>query len=622
MVAHRGCGRAVRRLVPTLPTDQQDLLVATSVLDLLSADVAAAVTERPDAAETLLRLEAENAYLTDVPAPTGHSGRWWRRHRMLTAYLDQLAGPSRAAAHSRAADWFRAAGDVRETMSHLIAAGRRQEAGVYLFEHESRLLSSGSSAQVLDWYERTSDGGPRAIHQLRLAWGQTLSGDIRGADATVAQLDAELRDQPDLEPPNPPRSWGAEVALVRGYLAGYHGDPATMVEGARRLIAEQSDVGNADAEQLAPIMLAEGLLWSGKPEAAARALEEEANRPYPNDMLREIHLVAVRALVNIAVGEVRRAQVQADAAVAWLERTGAKPDLIQFGATVTAGAGVALERGDVERAAHLAEQVLEEALRCGHISTAVWADLVLGRVHLAVGDVGTAARVAKRVRTLACKDTPDSALCVPVDQFRAVVFLAAGDALRAERVIRGLPASNTRSLLWAQARLTTHPVATRRTLETLSAGTPRIQAQRHLLLTAVHARSSRSMAQGHLRKAARIAHAHGIGQLLAGAEPGLVDFARSCALEHQDDNLDWLLQNRPSPRPGVRRPGPRTPLSRGELQLLSVLPTRARNADIAAGLGVSVNTVKTRLRRLYAKLGASSRDEAIERARERGLVAD
>jgi LuxR family maltose regulon positive regulatory protein len=295
---------------------------------------------------------------------------------------------------------------------------------------------------------------------------------------------------------------------------------------------------------------------------------------------------------------------------------------MQFGATMTACAGVALERGDVERATQLAEQVLEEALRCGHISTAVWADLVLGRVHLAVGDMGAAARVAARVRTLATKDTPDSALCVPVDQFRAAVLLAAGDSLRAERVIRGLPASNTRSLLWAQAGLTTHPVAARRTLETLGAGTPRTQAQRHLLLAAVHARTSRSMAQGHLRKAARIAEVHGLGQLLSGADPGLLDFARSCAMEHQDDNLDRLLQNRPSPRPAAGSPGPQAPLSRGELQLLSVLPTRARNADIAASLGVSVNTVKTRLRRLYAKLGASSRDEAIERARERGLVSD
>lgn len=59
---------------------------------------------------------------------------------------------------------------------------------------------------------------------------------------------------------------------------------------------------------------------------------------------------------------------------------------------------------------------------------------------------------------------------------------------------------------------------------------------------------------------------------------------------------------------------------RGELQSLAVLPTRAKNADIAESMGFSVNTVKTRLRRLYARFGAASRDEAIDRAQERGLL--
>ena len=61
-------------------------------------------------------------------------------------------------------------------------------------------------------------------------------------------------------------------------------------------------------------------------------------------------------------------------------------------------------------------------------------------------------------------------------------------------------------------------------------------------------------------------------------------------------------------------------LTRGDLQLLGMLPHRATNAQIAEQLGVSVNTVKTRLRRLYAKLGAHDRDEAVARARAAGLL--
>ena len=42
--------------------------------------------------------------------------------------------------------------------------------------------------------------------------------------------------------------------------------------------------------------------------------------------------------------------------------------------------------------------------------------------------------------------------------------------------------------------------------------------------------------------------------------------------------------------------------------------------DIGAELFVSLNTIKTHTRNIYLKLGAGSRDEAVARARELGLL--
>ena len=164
------------------------------------------------------------------------------------------------------------------------------------------------------------------------------------------------------------------------------------------------------------------------------------------------------------------------------------------------------------------------------------------------------------------------------------------------------------------------PALARRTLEGVRGQNPRVESLRHLLLACLHLHSSRRMAQGHLRKAASIAAANGIGQLLSPPMEDVLEFARDTAREYQDDDLLWLLKSRPADdvEPRVRELD--TSLSRGELQLLAFLPTRARNADIADSLGISVNTVKTRLRRLYAKLHAGNRDDALARARERGLL--
>jgi LuxR family maltose regulon positive regulatory protein len=62
-------------------------------------------------------------------------------------------------------------------------------------------------------------------------------------------------------------------------------------------------------------------------------------------------------------------------------------------------------------------------------------------------------------------------------------------------------------------------------------------------------------------------------------------------------------------------------LTRSEVRVLRHLPTNLSTREIAAELYLSTNTVKTHQRHLYQKLGASSRTEAVERARALGLLA-
>jgi LuxR family maltose regulon positive regulatory protein len=62
------------------------------------------------------------------------------------------------------------------------------------------------------------------------------------------------------------------------------------------------------------------------------------------------------------------------------------------------------------------------------------------------------------------------------------------------------------------------------------------------------------------------------------------------------------------------------PLSGREQVVLGYLPTLMSNPEIAAELFVSVNTVKTHLKSIYRKLGASHRREAVQRARELRLI--
>jgi DNA-binding NarL/FixJ family response regulator len=61
-------------------------------------------------------------------------------------------------------------------------------------------------------------------------------------------------------------------------------------------------------------------------------------------------------------------------------------------------------------------------------------------------------------------------------------------------------------------------------------------------------------------------------------------------------------------------------LSERELQVLNELAAGYSNKQIAARLHVSPNTIKTHVARLFEKLGAKRRTEAIRRARELGIA--
>lgn len=61
-------------------------------------------------------------------------------------------------------------------------------------------------------------------------------------------------------------------------------------------------------------------------------------------------------------------------------------------------------------------------------------------------------------------------------------------------------------------------------------------------------------------------------------------------------------------------------ISNREFQVLELLAAGRSNKEIARSLSVSLNTVKTHVSRLFDKLEATRRTQAIVRARELGLI--
>ena len=84
----------------------------------------------------------------------------------------------------------------------------------------------------------------------------------------------------------------------------------------------------------------------------------------------------------------------------------------------------------------------------------------------------------------------------------------------------------------------------------------------------------------------------------------------------------WLSESEAALPVAKENGGDRGELTPAELRTLQFLPSHLSFREVADRSYVSPNTVKTQAQAIYRKLGASSRAEAVERARERGLLED
>jgi DNA-binding CsgD family transcriptional regulator len=79
-----------------------------------------------------------------------------------------------------------------------------------------------------------------------------------------------------------------------------------------------------------------------------------------------------------------------------------------------------------------------------------------------------------------------------------------------------------------------------------------------------------------------------------------------------------------APKPAAFDGNPKAQAALGisprELTILKELAAGHSNKEIAANLNVSPNTVKTHVSRLYEKLGSNRRTDAINKARELGIL--
>jgi LuxR family maltose regulon positive regulatory protein len=287
---------------------------------------------------------------------------------------------------------------------------------------------------------------------------------------------------------------------------------------------------------------------------------------------------------------------------------------------------------ELDAAQRHGERSLQLARQIANTDEPVACEMLLARLALARGDAAGAAAILAEVDRAARQH--DFVLQIPaVATARVLTFLRLGDVAAAAHVAQAheLPLSQARVHL-AQgdpsAALAVLEPYRRRMAEKAWADQELMALV--LLAVALDARGERTRAIELVDEALTLAEPGGFIRvfvdegapmarlLYEGCTPGVHQgYVRQLLAAFAVDGPGEDASPR-TPAAGIHLA---EPLSARELEVLRLIAEGLTNQDIAVRLYLSVHTVKAHARTIYAKLGVSSRTQAVARGRALGLLS-
>ena len=627
----------VAEMLERQPAEVQDLLLRTSLLDRVNGELADVLTGRPGSERILLDLEDANAFVV----PLDPERTWFRYHHLfgdlLRLELRRTLAAEVPALHRRAAAWFTLQGQVVDAIRHTQAAGDWPEAARLLADHSFSLTLDGQAQTMQALVRAFPPGEDHPELALVRAGGDLVQGRLDEAAAYLAVAETYA----ETAPPDRQRRLQVAIASLKLSLATRRGHLAGVIEQARFLaspVTGQSDEDIAlgsDLRAVALMNLGTVEAWTlGLPDAERHlrqgaVLAREIGRPY-----LEVGCLAQLGFAS-KIDPFATTQRRCREAIALAERYGWGAEPVIAPALVTL-AGTMVWLGEFDEG----ERWLRRTARA--LQTDTGPDITL-LLHHTVGILH------------ACRGRHHEAL----EEFSAAEHLRSqleGSHALASQVTGWMLATQARLGRPGEARAAlaavdderagSGEIRNARAVICLAEGDPAgaLGALHHVLdgtapvigyVTVVEANLLAGLAHRELGDERAANQAAERALALAESDRLVLPFAMTGswklleALPRRQTAHAALLTDildilRGSSAAAGDQPPPlldAQELSPGELRVLRYLPTNLSRPEIAGELSVSLNTVSTHVRSIYAKLQVRDRSSAVQRARELRLLA-
>jgi len=618
------------------PDDVQQLLLRTSLLDRVNGELADLLTGRPGSERILLGLEDANAFVLSLDPE-----RTWFRYHHLFADLLRLELRRRLPEevpelHRCAAGWFTRQGLPVEAIRHTQAAGDWPGAARLLADHSFSMALDGQTQTIQALLQEFPPGADHPELPLVHATVDLVQGRLDEAAAHLAIAETYV----EAAPLDRQRRLDVAIASLKLSLARRRGHFAAVLEQATFLdspVTGQSDEDIALGGDLRAVALMNlGIVeaWSLALPDAERHLREGAflarriGRPY----LEVSCLAQLGFASKIRPFATTRRRCREAIDLADRHGWGAEPIVAPALITLAANLIWTGEFDEAERELQRTERALQTDTGPGirllmHIGRGML-HAARCRHHEALGEFTAAEQLRSQLEG-------SHALASQVTGWMLATQARLGMTTEARAFLAGLDAEAASAGEIRNACGVIHlaegdPAAALPEVAAAADGTAPVigyvtVVESHLLAGLAHRQlGDQRAANQAVERALGLAEPDrlvlpfvmtGSGEMLEALPRHETAHAALLA-----DILDVTRGSSLAARDGSAPPQTED-LSPTELRVLRYLPTNMSRSEIAGELSVSVNTVNTHVRSIYAKLRVRDRSAAVQRARELRLLA-
>jgi LuxR family maltose regulon positive regulatory protein len=622
------------------PDEVTRLLLRTSVLEQVSGPLADRLTGCSGSEAILWQLEDAGAFVVALDGERS----WFRYHHLfadlLALELRRTAPQELAGLHTIAAEWLAEHGHPVDAIRHAQVAENWGLAAGLLADNWRGLRLDGRIATRHELLSRFAADRIATDPELALlaAGDRRVAGSLPEAERYLALAERKSGSVPE----DRRARFQVSLGIVRLTLARARNDLDAVAEHAQRLLtlADSPRVieaggGDEGLRATALIDLGAAEMWSGELEAADRhlgqALEETRRIGRPMLELQALADAAILGSVqSAAIGEQRgREAIELARAHGWEETSPfAASAYVALGTVALWRARLTDAEGWLDRAELVLPRFAEPTTAMAAHGARAILEFARGRHEAAM----TAQRAAERIqREFATRHI----LASPAQARTLEVLVHTGETDLVQRALadmdENLRSTSAMRVVLATLRLAhDDPEGAAAALAPIFAGASPIDDPHWeieaLLLNAIaeDAFGDTAATSRAVERALDLAEPDGLLlPFLLHPAPDLLERHARLRSTHASlisEILNLLSGHTPPARSEDVEPL-REPLSERELRVLRYLPTNLRGPEIAAELFVSLNTIRTHMRNLYAKLGAHSRADAVKRARELGLLS-